>query len=260
MEESEAQAPKPNELVFYPCEDYALASAETTEAAEFLMTKLEPINLEDDDLGTQVCPICQQDFSDSEDVKHTPVKITCGHIFGKICIIRWLNPLCGWGLKENDVEAVTWPDCIGRSGCPICRKSFFDGGMIEPMEDLAQRLSFWDMAYAAAGVAWSARQERSRKILWEYVAYCRSMNDYESDDQWTLGLAQARLWRWARNLKYEKLTPLQESLRVKLDRIGRKDLTKCAFNNGSYVFDLDRDDDEVTQPNPWYFVGITDGP
>ena len=253
MEKSGAQAPKPNEMILYSWEDYALTKIETSQAVEFLMTKLEPVHIEDDNFGTHVCVICQQKFSDSEDLKHTPVKMPCGHIFGKSRIIRWLDPLWGWGSKEDGFDALSRPYTYGRTDCPICRKVCFSEPMREPMEGLAQRLSFWDMAYAAAGVARSAREERSRKFLWEFVEYCRSMNDHESPNPKALSHAQALLWRWSHNLKYEDLTPLQASLRVKLERIGRKDLTKCAFTNGSYVFDLDRKDDEIRMPRLGFF-------
>ncbi|MCJ1424329.1 hypothetical protein MMC29_002216 [Sticta canariensis] len=258
MEESGAQTPKPNELVDPQFEAYALTSSQTWQAAEFLMTKLEPFNLEDDDPGTRLCIICQQDFSDSQDVKHTPVRAPCGHIFGKICIIKWLDPLCGWGLKADDVDAVTQSpfDRRGRTDCPICREVFFPKCMIEPMEYVAQRLSFWDMAYAAAGVARTAMEKRSRKVLWEYVEYCRSMDDHEPDGQTSFSLPQVLLLRWAKNMKSQDLTPVQERLRAKLERIGRKDLRKCAFINGSYVFDFDRHDDEGRNSEVfWHTVG-----
>ena len=257
MDERGAQTPKPNESSITQYEVYALTSVRTWQAAEFLMTKLEPFNLEDDDPGTRLCVICQRDFGDSEDVKHshTPVKTVCGHIFGKICIIKWLDPLCYWGLKEDDADAVTVSPLgrDGRSDCPICRKVFFPGCRVEPMESLAQRLFFWDIAYAAAGVVRSAWEERSRKDLWEYVEYCRSMDDHESDGRNELDLAQVLLLRWAKSMKCQKLTPVQESLRAKLERIGRKDLAKCAIMNGSYVFDFDREDDE--RPNLAIFLG-----
>ena len=82
--------PKPNELPWLsPWLRYAMVHVDLWEAIEFLMTKLEPVHLEDLDPDERDCVICQDEFRVSEDPKlsHTPVKTVCGHVFGKPCII-----------------------------------------------------------------------------------------------------------------------------------------------------------------------------
>lgn len=254
MEVSTTQSPKPNEFVIDEDEAYALTDIVTWEVAEFLMTKLEPIKLEDLDPGDRVCAICQEELFVSEDVRlsHEAVKIRCGHIFGKKCIIRWLDPLCSWGLLEDDdpdadADApVSWDEKPGC--CPTCRHALVPDFAVEPMEELAARLSLWDMAYASAGVARSGPEEQTRKHLWQYVQHCRSMDEHTLSARARrdlLQLAQAHLLDFALCLKRQPLSPVQATLRSRLERIARKDLAKCRLRqDGSYDFDIDRDDNE----------------
>ena len=254
MEEITSQNPRPNAFVVPETHAYAFTNIAISQAAEFLMTKLEPVELEQLDLDDQVCVICKQEFRVSNDVRlsHTPVKTVCGHIFGQRCIIKWLDPLCLWGLREDDDEEV-YLDEGGNSGCPICRHCFFPQSPLEPMIALAHRLYFWDMAYACAGVARSEKEEHSRRYLWDYVNYCRSIDEHELVfKEFALRLdedAQKFLLEFARILKVDqKLTAEQEHLREKLERIGRKDLAKCWFVHGSfYDFEIDRDDNERSE-------------
>lgn len=259
MEESTAHTPQPNEFEISDDEAYAMVDIRLWEVAEFLMTKLEPVNLENLDLDSDdcICPICQANFRVSENVKlsHIPVKLACGHIFARKCIIRWFDPLCAYGLLEDrDIEENDMDDDLDRipmvkTSCPMCRVEFFPECKTEALEVLANRLQFWDIAYACAGVARSEKEERSRKCLWQYVEYCRSMDEINLEGHWELKLqkaAQKELWYFATLLKlqYRVLTPVQENLRKKLERISRKDLDKCAFENGMWDFNIDRDDNE----------------
>lgn len=249
MEESSAPNPQPNEFFIPDTHAYAFTNIEICTAAEFLMTKLEPVSFEQLDRDDRVCVICQEEFCISSSVKrsHPPVKTVCGHIFGKRCIIKWLDPLCFWGPSQNDTYQLV-PDDIGKTTCPMCRHGFFPQSPIEPMELLAHRLSFWDNAYASAGVARSATEERSRRLLWDYVTYCRSIDEHILDPELELLLdedAQELLSDFAKLLKETRsLTAEQERLRTRLERIGRKDLAQCWFYRGAYIFNIDADDNE----------------
>lgn len=89
-----------------------MADIEVSQRAEFLMTKLESVPLENLDPDDRQCGICQQEYCVSEDVKlsHPPVKTLCGHIFGKPCLIKWLDPLCYWGLTEGADPEISEPE------------------------------------------------------------------------------------------------------------------------------------------------------
>ncbi|MCJ1422811.1 hypothetical protein MMC29_000691 [Sticta canariensis] len=220
MEESGPQTIKPNEFVIGDSRAYAMTAIETWKAVEFLLTKLEPINLEDLGSDDRVCSICREEFGVSENFKHShdPVKTICGHIFGKRCVTDWLDPLRFCLSMNENVE----DDVYGRSTCPTCRQVFFASCKVQPLEFLACRLSLWDSAYASAGVARSAKEELSRKRLWEYVEYCRSINEQEPTDE--LRVHMQRIARivfqdWTQTLKTQDLTPEQEILRDELERI-----------------------------------------
>ena len=134
------------------------------------MTELEPVHLEDLDPDGRDCAICKEEFRVSEDPKlsHTPVKtVSCGHIFGKPCIIKWLDPLCYWGSREGQESVIhnLNPSTIkaGNTTCPTCQRKFFFEPYREPMDSLASRLWLWDKAYAYAGVARTRTEEHPRK-------------------------------------------------------------------------------------------------
>lgn len=84
------------------------------------------------------------------------------------------------------------------------------------MESLAQRLSFWDMAYAAAGVARVGKGRALPKgFCGGYVEYCRSMDDLESDGPETKlePCASPFFALGQENRKSQMLTPMQETPR-----------------------------------------------
>lgn len=125
------------------------------------------------------------------------------------------------------------------------------------------------MAYSSAGVARSEREEHSRERLWQYVDYCCSNYedelDYESDLDFYID-AQDLLLEFARSLKTQTLTPEQETLRKRLERIGRKSLIKCDYEDDLWVFDIESNDNEraefANEPLEWAFgdnYGDTDG-
>ncbi|MCJ1262465.1 hypothetical protein MMC22_002335 [Lobaria immixta] len=244
--EGPSQNSQPNELVIPDDEAYAMTQIETWEVVQFLMTKLKSVHLEDLDPDDRRCAICQEEFLISEDerLSHAPIETVCGHIFGKTCIIKWLDPLCYWGLTEgadpviHNINITVIEDA--NTSCPKCRKNFFPMAFREPMELLAARLWFWDNAYAFAGVARSEKEERSRKDLWNYVKYCRSINEFKLSDNMELELiegAQRNLAYFANQLKNQALTPVQEGLRTKLEEISEYDLKDIVFddNDGSHL-------------------------
>lgn len=259
MEESTDQTPKPNEFVISKFKAYAMTDVEIWEVAEYLMTKLEPVKLEELDPEDRQCTICQEEFLDSEEVKpsHAPVKIACGHVFGKKCIIRWLDPLCSWDFLRAHYDANPRLPLLGKSGCPVCRRVFFPRVFVEPVDLLVCRLALWDLAYASAGVARSEKEERSRKYLWQYVEYCCSIDEVESKKQLESHLlrpaytmpylhkeAQNSLLSFVETLKSQTLTSEQETLRKRLGQLGRKDLNIYPVKDDSCVSDKDLDDKE----------------
>lgn len=239
MEEFATPNPKPNEFVIHEDQAYAWTDIRMSEIAEFLMTKLEPVNFETLARDDRVCPICQQEFQISDDVKlsHIPVKTFCGHIFGKQCIIKWLNPLCHLSIAEDAEPRIRRIICDqsanAKTSCPTCRRGFFLGTNIEPMELLAARLWFWDNAYALSGVARSEKEQRSRKYLWKYVKYYRSIDEFKIPSELEcelLEVAQILFLGFANGLKIQVLTPFQERLRERLQRLGEVNLEEVINN------------------------------
>lgn len=248
MEES--NNPRPNEFVISEDEAYAMTNIGTWESIEFLMTRLEPVKIEDLGPNDRQCAICRMEYCDSEDVdkSHSPVKTVCGHVFGKGCIMWWLDPLSYWGSADGADPEIYHGGAEfehSKTICPLCRRIFYREASREPMERLAARLWFWDHCYAFAGVARSEKEERSRKQLWQFVEYCRSKTEFQIDNDtkfFLLLLAQYSLADFAKWLKTEALTPIQERLRETLERLGDYDLSDIVHDleDGSdfpYVFD-----------------------
>lgn len=226
--------PRPNSFVIDGSKAYAMTDLKIAEIAEFLMTRLVPVNYQTLRGNNRKCAICQEEFGP----RHTSVKTPCGHYFGKLCLVRWLDPLYYWGLKEE--EDNNHSPKGGHVDCPLCRRVFFRKSSMEPMRFLQRRLQFWDTAYATVGVSRSQKEERTRKYLWQYVRYCKSIDQQEIDDTMEFKFdmdAQKTLLDFALDLTYVHLTTEQEHLRRKLERIGRKDLWDVTeARDGSYIF------------------------
>lgn len=203
MEGNTTPAPKPNAFVIPDDEAYAMTDIHTFEAVEFL-TKLKPVDLDVVGPDDALCPICHQDYRLSKP-SHAPVKTPCGHIFGRECIVKWLDPLSHRGSELGDLAA-------SRTNCPVCRHGLVPPSVVEPREFLAQRLEIWDAAYASVGAARSEREEQSRSILWAYVDGCPATDELEHHR----AMARAMLMRWLHGLRLRELTVEQEVLRQEL--------------------------------------------
>lgn len=231
--ENTSSSPKPNELIIPVYHAYADTFIESAETAEYIATSLKPVNLETLGPEDRICVICQQELHVSDDVKlsHAPVQTVCGHTFGKPCITKWLDPLCYWVFPEGSERQTDnmSMDLVapGNTNCPTCRRVLFSKGFLEPMEILAARLVLWDHAYAYVGIARSEREERSRKFLWQHVKYCRSISKVEvyggSEYDFLQG-AHTSLLEFAKSLKEQALSPVQEDLRGRLQALAEMDL------------------------------------
>ena len=249
MQASTSQSRKPNEFIIPKDKAYAMTDLKTWNAIEFLMTKLEPVGVQDLNPDDRECAICQQGFRVSEYVEspHAPVKTVCGHVFGKSCIIKWLDPLSWWGpvqsAEPRDLELITYASKDTNTSCPLCRHRFFPKPPTrEPMEGLAARLWLWDTVYVFVGIELSIIEAYTRMHLWRFVRYCRSMDELEVSDEArfvSVEAAQSCLWEFANGLKDQELTPFQERRRDLLERISFWDLGKVVkpMGEGSFIFD-----------------------
>ena len=258
--------PKPNELVIPDGVVYAQVNPHIWEAIEFLMKKLELVNLQNLNTDDRLCAICQLEFRQSR----LPVKTVCGHVFCQSCIIMWLNPLSyvnpaedadslSSGTEGNYDEGSTenvdtlssgtdgdydegltedadsfFPETDfdyyekPRNSCPMCRNAFFSGmDRREPIEWLSARLWLWDKAYAFAGVLRSEKEEYYRTNMWKYLNYCALNHVFEINGNAELECLQSSqrdLLDFAKSLKAQSLTPVQERLRKRLEKFGTANL------------------------------------
>lgn len=65
--------------------------------------------------STAECHICQKPFLSGSHPER-PVALSCRHIFGEGCILKWVSPL---------------PDNRGRNSCPMCREPIFEVRALE---------------------------------------------------------------------------------------------------------------------------------
>ncbi|MCJ1268016.1 hypothetical protein MMC22_007902 [Lobaria immixta] len=232
--ESTTQTSKPNAFEVAGNEAYAMVHINLWHAVEFLLTKLEPVQIEDVEPNDRTCTICQQEYHVSEDTKicHAPVKTPCGHIFGQPCIMKWLDPLCYWEVDEDSETDVhearaNLLDQI-KTSCPTCRQVFFPGTTRLALGALAARLWYWDLIYAFVGVARSVKEEQSREHLWQYIEYCRTINELTLHRPFALEMirfCENLLYLFAFRLESQALTPVQERLRNRLEAaVGGSDL------------------------------------
>lgn len=224
MEESPSQTSNSSAFDIPEDQGYAMTDIKTCAAIEFLLTKLEPVNLSDLSPDAQKCAICHEKFHISTDLTlaHTPVKTTCGHIFGHKCITKHLDPLCFYTHNEpaTPPSGPLFRTCNAR--CPTCTHSFYAAPHQQPLQTLRIRLWVWDMAYASAEVRRSAAETRSRASLWAYVRYCERFEDVSLHPRTPYDLeldALLLLKRFTLTLHTTKLTPEQHAKRIRLERV-----------------------------------------
>ncbi|CAI6327746.1 unnamed protein product [Periconia digitata] len=63
---------------------------------------LEVATLRDDEIGTK-CPCCLEEYGEG----HHPVRTTCGHVFGRRCLVEWVE------IRMDNSRL-----------CPLCRTPF----------------------------------------------------------------------------------------------------------------------------------------
>lgn len=254
MEESTSES---NEFVIPELAGYAWMDIATCEAADFLMTLLEPVEMKDLDPDDRLCTICQEEFYFSENLKlsHIPVKTPCGHIFGANCLMTWLETMYAWSNSDpnpdaNDLEIRME---MSNASCPNCGREWFPQQSKDSVEALEHRINFWDVAYASAGVTRTEKEMRCRDHVVQYINYfnaAHKLKPLHRKLMWELdGTAQIDLLDFISFQKTQKLTSELENRMIRLERIARKDLPQCCnlIDGGygyEYAFDINRDDDE----------------
>lgn len=260
MEESTSEL---NEFVISEFEGYASMHIDTVEAAEFLMGQLKPLNIEDLDPDDRLCTICHQEFCFDKNQKHphAPVETPCGHVFGDNCLMMWLETMHSWSSynPDPDAEDDKVPVETSNASCPNCRREFFPEQAKDTMEELVQRILFWDLVYAYVGVTRTAEEEHCRIYVMRYIQFFSSTHELKPIQmrvRWDFDKhVQTDLLKFSRAQKAHKLTSEHENRRIQLERIARKDLLKCCkIRNGAccdlvdggydYDFDINCDDDE----------------
>eukprot|EP00126_Sphaerothecum_destruens_P014099 Sdes_comp24219_c0_seq1m22225 len=71
-------------------EDKALESSESNSKQENVLKSTPADETPDLSVDEEMCSICMEPFTTSG--RHRIVSLKCGHIFGKVCIKKWLDP------------------------------------------------------------------------------------------------------------------------------------------------------------------------
>ncbi|MCJ1467423.1 hypothetical protein MMC07_006048 [Pseudocyphellaria aurata] len=254
MEESTSES---NEFIIPDLAGYAWMDIATCEAADFLMTLLEPVEMKDLDPDDRLCTICQEEFyfSESLEISHTPVKTPCGHVFGHNCLMTWHETMYAWSNSDPKPDADDFDIRMEMSNasCPNCRRECFPRQLKDSVEALEHRIAFWDVAYASAGVTRTEKETRCRDHVVRYIKYFNVAHKLEPLHiklMWELdGTAQIDLLDFTNFQKAQRLSSELENRRIRLERIAKKNLSKCCNLIGGgygyeYAFDINRDDDE----------------
>ncbi|KAL9067172.1 MAG: hypothetical protein Q9161_007068 [Pseudevernia consocians] len=82
-----------------------LGSSSTADPGLEFLESLPVVKINDLPEGIHSCSLCTEPFEDKED-SETPIRLPCRHIFGKICILRWISsntcPTCLADIIEPD--------------------------------------------------------------------------------------------------------------------------------------------------------------
>ncbi|MCJ1467435.1 hypothetical protein MMC07_006060 [Pseudocyphellaria aurata] len=256
-EESTSEA---NEFFIPDFAGYADINMARCVSAQCLLTDFQHIEIADLDPNDRECEICHEEFSVSEDLmlSHPPVRTPCGHIFGDNCLMMWLETMYVWSSTDPDPDGdvTNTGTQMSNTSCPKCRHNLIYSLTKVRVEELAHLILFWDQAYAFAGVTRTEHEKNCRDPIVRYIKYfCATHERKTLHKNLSFKLdrkAQHQLWRFANFLKTQTLSSELENQRVRLERIARKDLSKCLKyrdDEYEYVFDINRDDDEREEFN-----------
>lgn len=224
---------------------------------------LNPVNLHDLESDSQECDICRRSFLLAEDdtAFEKPVSLPCGHVFGRDCLLDWINvgfesSFC----EHNDIVDGEQPEEIFRTNsalppdhigdlmehelgwlrmreftCPNCRKHFIvrniAGGQSERIE---AQLRFWDAAYEKLGVVRSIEEESCRQDLRRFVEVSTVGRDKILGHQKTFWFdfhARVSVMRFALRRARWDLIPVQRHLCHALFNLGC-----CGLNDPSIEY------------------------
>jgi hypothetical protein len=130
-------------------------------AAEFLASRVVNLVPQNSSVDDSTCPICYEEYGEDDQnrqkpalgrvVQERPVRVPCGHIFGRRCLETHVN--INGGQSPNN-------------RCPFCRKRFFG------LADAAELQGFVDRA--------EALEETSRQVLDEVTRATQALDDADA--------------------------------------------------------------------------------
>ncbi|MCJ1468435.1 hypothetical protein MMC07_007063 [Pseudocyphellaria aurata] len=166
-------------------EAYAGTSRSEWESIVFESNNLAPVRSEAFELRQHGCGICQEPIGSADDEGNAEqaVSLACQHVFGNQCISKWIAMGQNANEHEDSPNHPVGPDsfddlllpepCLGLNSCyftcPIRRQGWTVSTREAQAPAIVARLRFWDSAYEKLGIVRSAKEEESRKDLWEFV-------------------------------------------------------------------------------------------
>ena len=161
---------------------YATTLVETWQAVRFLH-ELKLVDPNEIALEDRACTICMQLYND-QDILHVPVRLPCSHVFGKLCLAKWITPLGAWEdnedgewEQEKDWFSNPYVPFSGSVDCPLCRRELCPRPpYAESAMGLEARLMLWDRAYEKVYCVRSDKEEKSRANLIQYIEFYRIAN------------------------------------------------------------------------------------
>ncbi|MCJ1466991.1 hypothetical protein MMC07_005613 [Pseudocyphellaria aurata] len=166
-------------------EAYAGTSRSEWESIVSELNHLTPVNTDVFEIHEHECGICQEPIGSADDGGNAEeaVSLPCQHVFGNHCISKWIAMGQNANEHEDSPNHPVGPDsfddllprepCLGLNSCyftcPICRQGWTISTREAQAPAIVARLRFWDSAYEKLGIVRSAKEEESRKDLWEFV-------------------------------------------------------------------------------------------
>ena len=128
--------------------------------AVWTINRFERVDVGAIEKDDQECGICRDVYGSG--LSHYPIRLSCGHIVGLICIVKWFNIITTNKRRAYPASSASIP----RATCPFCRNILFQAPSTrESFFELTVRMMLWSHMYSELGIRLNKTEEDSKNDI-----------------------------------------------------------------------------------------------